>query len=146
MLILDLIETLTFGGVVLLAGYALRRYIPLLARYNIPAPVVGGLLVAVIVLIAHARGTTLIQFDTTLQSPLMIAFFTTIGFAASLSMLKVGGPLVIRFLLLATGFAVLQNVVGLVIAVLFGLKPLFGLLVGSVTLTGGPATGLAFAP
>lgn len=146
MLILDLIETLTFGGIVLLAGYALRRYVPVLARYNIPAPVVGGLLVAVIVLIAHGRGTTLVQFDTTLQSPLMIAFFTTIGFAASLSMLKVGGPLVIRFLLLATGFAVLQNVVGLAIAVLFGLKPLFGVLVGSVTLTGGPATGLAFAP
>jgi ESS family glutamate:Na+ symporter len=76
----------------------------------------------------------------------MIAFFTTIGFGASLSLLKVGGPQVLRFFLLATVFAVLQNVVGIVVALGFGLHPLFGVLAGSVTLTGGPATGLAFAP
>ena len=76
----------------------------------------------------------------------MIAFFTTIGFGASLSLLKIGGPQVLRFFLLATVFAVVQNVVGILIAIGFGLHPLFGVLAGSVTLTGGPATGLAFAP
>ncbi len=76
----------------------------------------------------------------------MIAFFTTVGFGASLSLLRVGGPLVFRFLLLAIGFAVLQNVLGVAVALAFGLHPLFGVLAGSVTLTGGPATGLAFAP
>jgi glutamate:Na+ symporter, ESS family len=76
----------------------------------------------------------------------MIAFFTTIGFGASLSLLKVGGPQVLRFFLLASVFAVVQNVVGILIAMGFGLHPLFGVLAGSVTLTGGPATGLAFAP
>src|SRR5690606_25500687 len=35
---------------------------------------------------------------------------------------------------------------GAVLAMGFGLPPLFGVLTGSVTLTGGPATGLAFAP
>ena len=119
---------------------------PVLARYNLPAPVLGGLLVAVTVLIARGQGVTLVQFDTTLQSPLMIAFFTTIGFGASLSLLKIGGPQVLRFFLLATAFAVVQNVVGILMAVGFGLHPLFGVLAGSVTLTGGPATGLAFAP
>ena len=115
-------------------------------RYNLPAPVLGGLLVAVAVLIARGQGVTLVQFDTTLQSPLMIAFFTTIGFGASLSLLKIGGPQVLRFFLLATVFAVVQNVVGILMAIGFGLHPLFGVLAGSVTLTGGPATGLAFAP
>jgi len=143
---LDLIETLAFAGIALFAGYALRKYIPALARYNLPAPVLGGLLVAVVALIARTRGVTLVQFDTTLQSPLMIAFFTSVGFAAGISLLRHGGPLVLRFLLLASVFAVLQNVVGMAIASLFGLHPLFGVLVGSVTLTGGPATGLAFAP
>ena len=146
MLELDLIQTLAFAGVALLLGEGLRRVVPVLARYNLPAPVLGGLLVAVAVLIARGQGVTLVQFDTTLQSPLMIAFFTTIGFGASLSLLKVGGPQVLRFFLLATVFAVLQNVVGMVMAVGFGLHPLFGVLAGSVTLTGGPATGLAFAP
>lgn len=143
---LDLIQTLAFGGVVLLTGYGLRHAVPVLARYNLPAPVVGGLLVALAILIAHGQGIALFEFDTTLQSPLMIAFFTTIGFGASLSLLRVGGPLVLRFFLLATAFAVVQNLVGILIALPFGLHPLFGVLAGSVTLTGGPATGLAFAP
>ena len=146
MLELDLIQTLAFAGVALLLGEGLRRVVPVLARYNLPAPVLGGLLVAVTVLVARGQGVTLLQFDTTLQSPLMIAFFTTIGFGASLSLMKVGGPDVLRFFLLATVFAIAQNVVGIVMAVGFGLHPLFGVLAGSVTLTGGPATGLAFAP
>jgi ESS family glutamate:Na+ symporter len=143
---LDFVQTLAFAGVALLLGEGLRRLVPVLARYNLPAPVLGGLLVAVAVLIARGRGVDLVQFDTTLQSPLMIAFFTTIGFGASLSLLKVGGPQVLRFFLLATIFAVVQNVVGILMAIGFGLHPLFGVLAGSVTLTGGPATGLAFAP
>ena len=146
MLELDLIQTLAFGGVVLLGGYALRHLVPMLGRYNLPAPVIGGLIVAVTILLAHNQGVTLFKFDTTLQSPLMIAFFTTIGFGASLPLLKIGGPLVLRFFALATVFAVLQNLIGMLVALLFGLDPLFGLLAGSVTLTGGPATGLAFAP
>ncbi len=143
---LDFVQTLAFAGVALMLGEGLRRAVPVLARYNLPAPVLGGLLVAVTVLVARGQGVTLVQFDTTLQSPLMIAFFTTIGFGASLSLLKIGGPQVLRFFLLATVFAVVQNVVGILMAVGFGLHPLFGVLAGSVTLTGGPATGLAFAP
>lgn len=146
MLELDFIQTLAFAGLALLLGEGLRRAVPVLARYNLPAPVLGGLAVALAVLAARGQGVTLLQFDTTLQSPLMIAFFTTIGFGASLSLLKVGGPQVLRFFLLATVFAVLQNIVGIVVALGFGLHPLFGVLAGSVTLTGGPATGLAFAP
>src|SRR5688572_25341363 len=146
MLELDLVQTLAFAGVALLLGEGLRRIVPVLARYNLPAPVLGGLLVAITVLIARGQDVTLLQFDTTLQSPLMIAFFTTIGFGASLSLMKVGGPDVLRFFLLATVFAVAQNFVGILVALGFGLHPLFGVLAGSVTLTGGPATGLAFAP
>jgi len=143
---LDLIHTLAFGGVALLVGYALCHWVPVLGRYNIPPPVVGGLLVALAILIARNQGVTLFKFDTTLQAPLMIAFFTTIGFAASLSLLRVGGPQVLRFFIIAAVFAVLQNLVGILVALPFGLHPLFGVLAGSVTLTGGPATGLAFAP
>lgn len=142
----DLIHTLAFAGVVLLVGYGLCHFIPFLSRYNVPAPVVSGLLVAIAVLIARQQDVLLFKFDTTLQSPLMIAFFTTIGFGASLSLLRVGGPQVLRFFLIAAVFAVLQNLIGILVALPFGLHPLFGVLAGSVTLTGGPATGLAFAP
>ncbi len=146
MLELDFVQTLAFAGLALMLGEGLRRVVPVLARYNLPAPVLGGLAVALAVLAARGQGLTLLTFDTTLQSPLMIAFFTTIGFGASLSLLKIGGPQVLRFFLLATGFAVVQNLAGIALALGFGLHPLFGVLAGSVTLTGGPATGLAFAP
>lgn len=146
MLQLDLIHTLAFAGVVLFVGYGIRRAIPTLGRYNVPAPVIGGLLVALASLLARRAQVSLFTFDTTLQSPLMIAFFTTIGFGASLSLLRVGGPQVMVFFVVATLFAVVQNVVGILVAIPFGLHPLFGVLAGSVTLTGGPATGLAFAP
>ena len=146
MLKLDLIHTLAFSGIVLFIGYGVRRAIPILARYNLPAPVIGGLLIALLILISRRSDITLFQFDTTLQSPLMIAFFTTIGFGASFSLLRIGGPQVLLFFIIATVFAVLQNVIGILLAMPFGLHPLFGVLAGSVTLTGGPATGLAFAP
>jgi len=146
MLQLDVIHTLALAGVVLFLGYALCRYVPVLSRYNLPAPVVGGLVVAIAALIAHGQGHTLLELDTSLQAPLMIAFFTTIGMNASLSLLKISGKQVMIFLALASAFAVAQNLLGMAIALGFGLHPLFGVLAGSTTLTGGPATGLAFAP
>jgi ESS family glutamate:Na+ symporter len=143
---LDLIQTVAFAGVVLFLGYGIRRLVPPLARYNIPAPVIGGLIVAGILTWARSRGTVLVEFDTALQSPMMVAFFTSIGFAASLRLLKVGGPQVLIFFAVASVFAIVQNLLGAGMAMAMGLHPLFGVLTGSVTLTGGPATGLAFAP
>ncbi|HZM59061.1 MAG TPA: sodium/glutamate symporter, partial [Vicinamibacterales bacterium] len=119
---------------------------PILARYNIPAPVVGGLLMAAIITAARQWNWTPLAFTTTLQTPLMIAFFTTIGFGASVSLLRVGGPAVLLFFVLSTLMAVLQNVIGVAASYALGQHPLMGVLAGSVTLTGGPATGLAFAP
>jgi len=143
---LDLVNTLAFAGLVLFGGYAIRDRVAFLARVNIPAPVVGGLIVATLATLLRARGITLLALDTTLQAPLMIAFFTTVGFGASVSLLRVGGPAVLFFLALSTVAAVLQNLLGAVVAALLGQPPLLGVLAGSVTLTGGPATGLAFAP
>lgn len=144
---LDMVQTLAFAGVMLFLGYAVQRRVTLLAKYNIPAPVIGGLLVAVALLFARDdQGAALVQFDTTLREPLMIGFFTSIGFAASLRLLRVGGLQVVIFLGIATVVAVAQNLVGGALAWLLGQPPLLGVLAGSVTLTGGPATGMAFAP
>lgn len=146
MLELDAVQTLALAGLALFLGYALCRTIPWLSRYNLPPPVIGGLLFALAAWWAHDQGKQLYQLDTSLQSPLMIAFFTTIGVNASLALLKVSGKQVAVFLLLASVFAVVQNLVGIAVATVFDLNPMFGVLAGSATLTGGPATGLAFAP
>ncbi len=146
MLQLDAVQTLALAGLALFLGYGLCRTIPVLGRYNLPPPVIGGLVFALAAWAAHSRDATLFVLDTSLQTPLMIAFFTTIGINASLWLLKISGRQVLVFLALASGFAVVQNLLGMTVASGFGLHPLFGVLAGSTTLTGGPATGLAFAP
>jgi glutamate:Na+ symporter, ESS family len=146
MIALDLVQSVAFAGLVLFAGHGIKRLVPPLTRYNVPAPVVGGLLVAIVISVARQRDVTLVSLDTTLQTPLMIAFFTSVGFGASVSLLRVGGPLVLVFFVISSLAAVAQNVIGIVSAIALGQHPLMGVLAGSVTLTGGPATGLAFAP
>jgi len=141
-----MIETLALAALAVAVGQGLRRWVPVLARYDLPAPVLGGLLVAIIVSLLRRDGQDLVRFDSTLQAPLMIAFFTTIGFGASLRLLRVGGVQVAWFLAISSVAALLQNVLGAGLAAAMGLPPLLGVLAGSVTLTGGPATGLAFAP
>jgi len=146
MLTLDPIQTVACGGLFLLVGYAIRKRIRLLERFSIPAPVIGGLLVALILLACHYGNANPVRFDTTLERPLMIAFFTSIGFNASTTLLKIGGRQILLFLGLASVLAVVQNLVGIGIAQAFGLPPLFGVITGSATMAGGPATGMAFAP
>lgn len=146
MLPLDLIQTPALAGLVLFAGYFIRSRVPWLDRYNVPAAVVGGLLASALLAASRSAGLTLLQLDNTLQQPLMVAFFTSVGFGASLSLLRRGGPAVAWFTLLATVVAIAQNLLGASVAWALGEHPLLGVLAGSVTLTGGPATGLAFAP
>jgi ESS family glutamate:Na+ symporter len=142
---LDLIQTLAIAGIVYLAGMLLKKKIGILERLNIPSAVLGGLLFAVINLFAHDRLLN-IKFDTSMQSLCMMLFFTSIGINASFTLLKKGGRQVILFLAIGAAFCVIQNLVGIGIATLFGVSKLFGIMAGSVTLVGGPATGLAFSP
>ncbi len=141
---LDMIQTLAVAAIVLFIGYGFRRRVGFLDRYNIPAPVVGGFLFASLALALRLTGVLAFEFDTTLQTPLMIAFFTTIGLGASLSLLKVGGPQVLVFWGLATLLAFLQNVAGVATAIGMSVQPMLGLLAGSITMTGGHGTGAAF--
>ena len=40
---LDLVQTVAFAGLALFAGHGVRSLVPPLSRYNVPAPVAGGL-------------------------------------------------------------------------------------------------------
>jgi ESS family glutamate:Na+ symporter len=141
---LDLLQTVTLAAVLYFVGLQLRRRIAWLDRLNIPAAVVGGLLFTTFVMLV--RGRLSIQLDTSAQSLLSVAFFTSIGMGASLALLRAGGLQVLTFLIFATVFCFVQNFLGMGIAAAFGENPLLGVMAGSVTLVGGPATGLAFTP
>ncbi len=130
-------------GVVL--GHAITRRIQVLGRMNIPPSIVGGLVYALLVLVLHGRGIG-VEFDTTVRDILMVTFFATIGMNASLQLLRLGGRAVVIFLGIAVLGLILQILWGVSVAKLLGLNPLLGLIPGAVSLTGGPATALAFGP
>ena len=142
---LDLIQTLAIACLIFLTGMMLKRKIPFLERLNIPSAVLGGLLFAAVNLVLHDRFLD-IKVNTSMQSLCMMLFFTSIGTSASIGLLKRGGKQVMVFLVLSSAFCILQNLVGIGVATLFGVPKLFGVMAGSVTLVGGPATGLAFSP
>jgi ESS family glutamate:Na+ symporter len=143
---LDFIQTTAVGAVALFLGVFILRRIPVLRRYNIPAAVIGGLVIAILVTASREFNLASIKFDTSLQAPLMTAFFTSIGLSASVGLLKAGTRQALVFLALATFLAVIQSLIGIATAVAFGQSPLLGVLMGPAALTGGPATALAFAP
>ncbi|MCC7257903.1 MAG: sodium/glutamate symporter [Gammaproteobacteria bacterium] len=142
---LDLLQTLTLAAVVYYAGVKLRQRIGLLDRLNIPSAVVGGLVFAALVFALRDRVVNF-TLDTAAQPVLNVAFFTTIGMGASFALLRRGGIAVAVFLAFGVAACFVQNGVGMTLAWLLGEPPLLGVMAGSVTLVGGPATGLAFAP
>lgn len=143
MLQLDFYGTLVAASLVLLLGRGLVTRIGFLRLYNIPEPVAGGLVVALVLLALRAVDIE-VRFDTSLQTPLMLAFFATIGLNADFASLKKGGRIVGTFLLAVIGLLVVQNAMGIGLATALGLDPLMGLLTGSITLSGGHGTGAAW--
>lgn len=144
MIFFDMIQTVAFAAALLFLGSQLCRRISFLSRYNIPAPVVGGLLFAFVNWGLQRAGVGL-RFDTTLQDPFMIAFFTSIGLGASIKLLKEGGKQLVVFLCVASVLLFLQNGLAWALSIATGLHPLLGLLASSVTMTGGHGTGATFA-
>ncbi|PMC70269.1 sodium/glutamate symporter [Fusobacterium nucleatum] len=142
----NMAETIAFAIVLLLIGRKIKEHVTFLQKFFIPAPVVGGTLFSIILLIGHQTETFTINFNSDIRVLLMTAFFTTIGFSASLSLLKKGGIGVLIFLIVATILVTLQDVLGVTLAKVFGLNPLIGLAAGSVPLTGGHGTSATFGP
>ncbi|CRM77640.1 sodium/glutamate symporter [Pseudomonas sp. 58 R 3] len=141
---LDFYSTLVAASLVLLLGRWLVARIGFLRAYSIPEPVVGGLLVAALLLLLRVLTDIGVRFDASLQAPLMLAFFATIGLNADFASLKKGGRILGIFLLIVTALLVVQNAMGIALAKALGLDPLMGLLAGSVTLSGGHGTGAAW--
>jgi len=145
MVALDTLETLMAAALVLLLGRQVLARTAILRTYSIPEPVVGGLLVAVLAFALHAAARIEVRFDTTLQVPLMLTFFATIGLSADLGQLRAGGRALIIFLAVVVGLLVMQDALGIGLASALGQERLLGLLGASVTLSGGHGTGAAWA-
>ena len=142
---LDPLSSLLAALAVLLVGTLLNRRIGLLARYNIPDPITGGLLFAAVASAVLAGSGWKLEIDQTLKPVLLLLFFGGVGMGADLRLLKRGGKALAIFLLVLFPYIVLQNAVGVAGAWLLDLHPIFGLVSGSITLVGGHGTGAAYA-
>ena len=140
----DAFMTIVAAVAVLLVGYECVNKVSILKKYNIPEPVAGGLVAAVITYILFKSSNITVNFDTNIQQIFMLMFFTSVGLSASFVKLKEGGKSLLVFLVCVIVFVLLQNVVGISLATVLGLDPLIGLITGSVTLTGGHGTAGAW--
>ena len=154
---------------VLLLGEVVVRRVSVLSRFNLPVPVVGGLLFSAVLLALNVSGFAVVTFSTkvsagwwtwlvttevewaarplkNLNLPLLVAFFTCVGLGAPVQILRTGGRALAVLLLTATVLAVLQNTVGVAMALALGAPPLLGVACGALTLVGGHGTALGFAP
>ncbi|MEK3979481.1 sodium/glutamate symporter [Psychrobacillus sp. FSL K6-2836] len=144
MIELNQITTLFLAVALYLFGMALVNRIGFLNRFLIPAPVVGGLIFATLALVLKTTGIVEVSLDTSLQTLFMIAFFTTVGLGASFKLIKLGGKLLVIYLLLCGVTVFLQNVIGVSFAELFGIDPLLGVMAGAVSMNGGHGGAAAY--
>lgn len=136
--------TLILATLVLLLGRFLVRRIKFLADFNIPEPVAGGLVAALIIYILNLTLGYSFNFASGLQTAFMLMFFASIGLSADFTRLKSGGKPLVVFLVVVSTFIILQDLVGVILAKVVGLPPLLGLVAGSITLTGGHGTAGAW--
>lgn len=143
---LDMYQTLAVAVLVLMLGSFLRRRIRFLEKFCIPAPVIGGLLFAIMTCIGHVSGLADFSFDDTLREVCMVLFFTSVGFQANLKVLKSGGKSMAVFLTLVIALVILQNLVAVGLSEMLHINPLIGMCTGSISMVGGHGTAGAFGP
>lgn len=141
----DFYSTLVCMVAVLLLGRFIIARLKVLQDYNIPEPVIGGLIAALIILGIYKYLHIEFKFDSSLKDPLMLAFFTSVGLSADFASLKKGGKMLWIFLFFVSILLILQNVIGLSLAYAMNVNALVGLLGGSITMSGGHGTGAAWA-
>ena len=143
---LSMIQTVGLAVITLFIGTWINKHSKFLQRMCMPAPAVGALPFAFLTAILSYYKILNITFEGSLQTFLMLAFFTTIGLMASLKVLKKGGIFIIFFFLACAVWIVVQNTAGIMIAKALGIEPIIGIMAGSVSMIGGLGTAGAFGP
>ena len=143
---LNIYQTLAAATAVYYVGVLLRIKVPFLRRYCLPAPVIGGIIFAILNAVLYTNGIWTYQQDTIMQNVCMMLFFTSIGYTASISLIRKGGSLVAKMAVLTTLLILCQNGIGIALAHVFDLSPLMGLATGSIPMVGGHGTSGSFGP
>lgn len=143
---LDLYQTVAMAVLVFTLGAFLRKKIAVFEKYCIPAPVIGGFLFALLTLFLNVTNIMTIETDDTMKNVFMTLFFTSVGYTASLKLLKKGGLQVLIFVGVSTLMVLFQDVLGVILAKVLKINPLLGLCVSSIPMVGGHGTAGSFGP
>ncbi len=144
-MVLSELHTIILGLLALMLGQFVAGRVAVLRRLNVPVPVVGGILASLALTAFRAATGIEVTVAGEFRDILLLVFFTTIGLSAKLSSLKTGGKPLLIICGVTLILLVLQNVVGIAIALARGAHPFYGLLLGSISFVGGPGTALAWA-
>ena len=142
----DMYQTLALAVIALMLGARIRKKVNFFERFCIPAPVIGGLVFAIISCILYVTGIIELSFDETLRTVCMVFFFTSVGFQANLKVLKAGGKSLAVFLTFVIILIIGQNAMAVGLAKVLGIDPLIGMCTGSIPMVGGHGTAGAFGP
>ena len=142
---LDEVGTLIAGLFALCVGGFLIDRVGLLRKMSLPVSVLGGVLASIAVLALRQTTGLELQFATGARDVLLLVFFTTIGLTAKLSSLKTGGKGLAILCGATVVLLVLQDAIGVGVALLRGAHPFYGLLVGGLSFVGGPGTAIAWS-
>ncbi len=142
----DMYQTLGIATVALLFGTWVKKKVFLLQKFCIPAPVVGGLIYAILMAALYGIWNIEFDYDETLKNICMVIFFTSIGFQANVTILKKGGVSLLIFLGIVVALVFAQNGLALGVAKLIGTDLKVGLATGSIPMIGGHGTAGAFGP
>ncbi|POA21894.1 sodium/glutamate symporter [Pseudomonas sp. FW300-N1A1] len=136
----------TLAIVLLFLGKTIVQHTTLLRQYCIPESVVGGFICAAVTTLLYYGLNIQVEFELQVRDTLLLYFFAGIGLKSDVRQLIKGGRPLLILVVLAGVFIILQNLLGMSVAEAFGLDPKAGLMVGSIALTGGVGTTLAWAP
>ncbi|MBR8826689.1 MAG: sodium/glutamate symporter [Gomphosphaeria aponina SAG 52.96 = DSM 107014] len=139
-------QTIIVAILVLYLGKYLTKKIKFLEDFNIPDAVSGGVLASLLFGFYYGVFKYQIEFALDIRDSLLIIFFTTVGLSSKLKTLVQGGKPLLILLVTAVSYLLVQNLTGVAIAALTGLDLPIGLLAGSVSLSGGHGTVIAWAP
>lgn len=142
---LDMLQTTGIGALALVLGMFMTRKISWLQKFCIPSPVSGGIVISIATLLLYLFFGIEISFDGTLKDVFMLAFFTSVGFQSNFKVLRKGSSTLIMMLVLLVVIITMQNVMPLIIAKAFGVSPLIGMAVGSISMSGGHGTAGGFS-
>jgi len=141
---IDDIQLLALSIIVLFAGMFLTRGVGFLRDNYIPPAVTGGLLFSCSTWAAYSWFDVQFEFDMRIRDLLLLMFFSTVGLSAKVGNLISGGKALSMMVVLAGVFLVLQNTIGVGIAMAYDAQPGLGLMVGSISLAGGHGTAAAW--